>query len=163
MASIKLKEISEKMADASQKIESMRSQMDTLKQRKDQFLEARTVLEGADIDEETKELLREAVSSMIIQIESQTEILSDEISEQTGTLEEGMQETQEVEAETIRTQTSLEKTASALDSLGAKGALDVALTKLDSDRQNIEALQKKIIEARKKGEDAQRIASTMGN
>lgn len=49
IAGIKIKEISEKMADASQKIESMRSQMDTLKQRKDQFLESRTVLGSVHI------------------------------------------------------------------------------------------------------------------
>ncbi len=163
MAGFNLKETRNKMAEASQKIESMSEQMDSLKQRKEQFLEARAVLEGADIDEETKELLREAVSSMIEQTESESESLSDEIGEQTEILEEGMQETQEAHSETARAKDSVEKKAAVLESLGVHGVLDGAENKLDSDIQNIEALQAEIIEARKKGEDAQKVASSMGN
>lgn len=163
MANFNIKEVRGKMVEAGRKIEAMSAQMDTLKQKKEQLLEARTELEGANIDEESKELLREAVSSMIERTETEAENLSDQISEQTGILEEGMQETQEAEAETASTRSSMEKRASFLESIGAQGMLEGSIDKLTDDLESIEALKSEIIEMRKKGEDAQRIASTMGN
>lgn len=163
MASFNIKETRGKTAEAGRKIEGMSAQMDTLKQKKNQLLEARTELEGAEIDEESKEMIREGLSSMMEQTQEDAESLSDKIGEQTEILEENMQETQEAEAETTRAKSSMEKKAAFLESLGIHGVLDGVQGKLESDLQSIEAVQAEIIEARKMGEDAQRIASTMGN
>lgn len=163
MANFNIKETRGKTSEAGRKIEGMSAQMDTLKQKKDQLLEARTELEGADIDEESKELMREGLSSMIEQTEDDAGSLSDQIGEQTAILEESMQEAQEAGDETARAKSSMEKKAAFLESLGIHGVLDGVQGKLESDLQSIEAVQAEIIEARKMGEDAQRIASTMGN
>ena len=65
MAKFNIKETRGKTSEAGRKIEGMSAQMDTLKQKRNQLLEARTELEGAGIDEESKELMREGLSSMI--------------------------------------------------------------------------------------------------
>lgn len=164
MSKFNIKETRGKTGEAGRKIEGMSAQMDTLKQKKDQLLEARTELEGAaDIDEESKELMREGLSSMIEQTQDDAGELSDKIGEQTAILEESMQETQAASDEAAKIQSSMEKKAAFLESLGIHGALDGIHGKLEADLQSIEAVQAEIIEARKMGEDAQRIASTMGN
>lgn len=164
MAKFSIKETHAKMAEARGQIEVKSAQIDTLKQKKDKLLEARTTLEGvASIDEETKEMLREALSSQIEQTESEAETVSDEISESTRTLEDGMQETQEAESDTARMKSDMEQRAAFLESIGVHGVLDGAKAKLEADLQGIEELKAEIIDARKKGEDAQRVASSVKN
>ncbi len=163
MANFNIKETRGKVVEAGRRTEAMSAQMDTLKQKKDKLLEARMELESADIDEESKKLLREAVSSMIEQTKADTESLSDQISEQTRILEESMQETQEAESETTDVKDTMEKRAAFLEEIGVHGVLEGVKGKLVSDIQNIEALKEEIIKMRKIGEDAQRVASIMGN
>ena len=163
MAKFNIKETHAKMAEAREQIEVKSAQIDTLKQKKDKLLEARTALEAADIDEETKVTLREALSVQIEQTESEAETVSDELSESNKVLEEGMQETQEAEAETVRMKSEMEKRGAFLESIGVHGVLEEAIARLEADLQGIEELKAEIIDARKKGEDAQRVASSVGN
>ena len=164
MANFNIKETRKKTSEAGGQIEAMSAQMDTLKQKKDQLLDARTELEGADgIDEESKELMREGLSSLIEQTQNDAETLSDKIGEKTAILENSMQEVQEAEAETAGVKSSIEKKTAFLERLGIHGVFDGIQEKLESDRQGLEAAEAEIIEARKMGEDAQRIASTIKN
>lgn len=97
------------------------------------------------------------------QVESDAEKVSNEIDNSQKTLEENMQEVQEAESETRTQKEGVAERVAFLEGLGVHAGLDGVDRKLETDLQEIEATKASIVETRKLGEDAQRMASTVGN
>ena len=152
MSNFSLDSYAGKVSDIRGKVESSRSEVDKLKEKKERLLEAGTEVQGLDIDESVQSVIMDSINQNLESVSDQAKEKSSEIGEGISELEGMREETQD---ELDRTHAAYDKVGDikgALEAIGFGGALDGPLSELSGQEAQLANLNETIIEAQQEAE-----------
>ena len=128
-------------------IENQKDEVGKLEEQKKALVEAMMEVEGSNIDEETKQVIHEAVNGAIEKNREKGNEISQNLEKDIATLENNKQESQESMNDSMNEKKKLEQKQKLLDRFGIGGALDNGISKLDANIHELEGINEEIIQA----------------
>lgn len=142
-----VKKVKGEVKEIKKNIENQKEEVGKLEEQKQALVEAMMEVEGSNIDEETKQVIHEAVNGAIEKNREKGNEISQNLEKDIATLENNKQESQESMNDSMNEKKRLEQKQKLLDRFGIGGALDGGISKLDANIHELEGINEEIIQA----------------
>lgn len=137
-------------------------EVENLEHGRDEVVDARTEIEGADISEEAKEKVNEALSEQREQISNEAERTKETVGDTMKKFEEEIQSIQEANENAKEEEKKLRDRKAVLDHFKMGGIMDQAIAELAEESERTDELNNEALEGRKEAEDLLRQLDNIG-
>lgn len=135
-------------------LETKKSEISKLEEQKQQLLDAVTDISGANIDENTKKAVNDALNSSLEVNSQKGQEISNEMGSEMKRLEEIKQDTMDSVFDATSQKASIDKKKNLLDRFGIGGMLERATGALDANIQELSDIKDESIEVMRELEKA---------
>lgn len=147
--------------ELNEKTEKDKIEVENLEQGKNEIIDARTEIEGADISGEAKEKIAEVLGEEGERLSETAKDKSDEIGNTLKEFEEEIQHIQEANENTKAEEKKLRDRKAVLEHIKMGGTMDGAISEATEESARIEELNSEAIKGRKESEDLARRLSVI--
>lgn len=160
MAKFNIESTKSKVKDIQGNIDSKKTEMNNLEQRKQEIMDAHNEVDNSNMDERTQKVVFEGLAEERQKVSEKAEGLSKELDGDVSMLEEMAQEVDETTSDTEAQKQKLEQLKSSLDLVGLGSGVEAGISEVNDSLANLQDLRTNIAEV---SQAARNLKTQLGN